>query len=212
MSNKNKILTEEDYVKEFVELNGLGATETTGIMSLKHFEQMLREFSALKNKELSTSLQEKEKEIQEYHQNSVTKGTYLELEKEYFNCLKLLEKEIDKRVDLEEEIEELKGDRDRQGVLISDLKNAIPPFRVGKKQKRTILDSTGHELGIFTTGQEKIAQLFCDFLNTNNQKTLTSELEVKKGEGEIPICETCDVKVLQEGGCKCVKCGMVYPF
>ena len=44
----------------------------------------------------------------------------------------------------------------------------VPPFRVGKKQKRAILDSNGHEVGIFNTDNEAIAQLFCDFLNTKS--------------------------------------------
>lgn len=45
------------------------------------------------------------------------------------------------------------------------LENYTPPFRVGKKQKRAILDSKGIEIGIFSTGNEDIAELFCKYLN-----------------------------------------------
>lgn len=41
----------------------------------------------------------------------------------------------------------------------------IPPFRVGRKQKRAVLDSTGVQLALFETGSEEIALKFCEFLN-----------------------------------------------
>lgn len=40
-----------------------------------------------------------------------------------------------------------------------------PPFRVGKKKKRAILDSKGLEVIIMPTKSEKQAQLYCDYLN-----------------------------------------------
>ena len=40
-----------------------------------------------------------------------------------------------------------------------------PPFRVGRKQKRAVLDANGLEFKIFPKGMEKQAQNFCDLLN-----------------------------------------------
>lgn len=39
------------------------------------------------------------------------------------------------------------------------------PFRVGRKQKRVILDANGIEIAIFHVGQEDIAKMACDLLN-----------------------------------------------
>lgn len=41
-----------------------------------------------------------------------------------------------------------------------------PPFRVGKKQKRVILDSTGHEVAVFSKGREYLASSVCIMLNS----------------------------------------------
>lgn len=43
--------------------------------------------------------------------------------------------------------------------------NFIPPFRVGKKQGRAVLDSNGHEVVVFPNGLEDMAQEYCEFLN-----------------------------------------------
>lgn len=40
-----------------------------------------------------------------------------------------------------------------------------PPFRVGRKQRRAILDANGIEVGLFSTGHEQTAQEYCDYLN-----------------------------------------------
>ena len=40
-----------------------------------------------------------------------------------------------------------------------------PPFRVGGKQNRTVLDSNGIEVVIFPEGNERFAQSFCNHLN-----------------------------------------------
>ncbi len=58
----------------------------------------------------------------------------------------------------------------------------VPPYRVGKNQGRVILDSLGHEVGIFSTGHEDEAQKYCDFLNNNNNPI---ELEFKDDESMI---------------------------
>lgn len=60
------------------------------------------------------------------------------------------------------------------------MKNFKYPLRVGKKQKRTILDANGVEVGIFQTGSEEIAQEFCDFLNMKN---IMSRVEIIGPQG-----------------------------
>lgn len=39
-----------------------------------------------------------------------------------------------------------------------------PPFRVGRKQKKAVLDSTGREVIFFKDSCEQ-AQLYCNYLN-----------------------------------------------
>lgn len=43
-----------------------------------------------------------------------------------------------------------------------------PPFRVGRKQNRAVLDSNGLEVVIFPEGNERFAQSFCNHLNKVN--------------------------------------------
>jgi len=47
-------------------------------------------------------------------------------------------------------------------------KNYKYPLRVGRKQKRAILDADGIEVCIFSTGNEVIAQQFCNYMNLRN--------------------------------------------
>lgn len=44
-----------------------------------------------------------------------------------------------------------------------------PPFRVGKRQKRVVLDSNGVEVVLFSKGHEAAAQEYCDFLNLKHK-------------------------------------------
>jgi hypothetical protein len=48
-----------------------------------------------------------------------------------------------------------------------------PPYRVGRKQKRAILDSNGLEVGVFKTGSESEAQRYCDYLNQQPAQVLS---------------------------------------
>lgn len=41
----------------------------------------------------------------------------------------------------------------------------MPPFRVGKKQRRAVLDCKGHEVVLLPVGMEEQAQMYCDYLN-----------------------------------------------
>ncbi len=56
----------------------------------------------------------------------------------------------------------------------------VPPYRVGRNQGRVILDSLGHEVGIFSTGFEAEAQKYCDYLNNGNDP-----IELKFNDGEL---------------------------
>ena len=38
-------------------------------------------------------------------------------------------------------------------------------YRVGRKQKRVILDESGHEVAVFVKGKEELAQRVCNILN-----------------------------------------------
>ena len=40
-----------------------------------------------------------------------------------------------------------------------------PPFRLGKKQKRAILDANGIEVIIMPHNNENQAKMYCDYLN-----------------------------------------------
>lgn len=40
-----------------------------------------------------------------------------------------------------------------------------PPFRVGRKQKRVVLDNRGYEVVKFNYGDEEMAQDYCNYLN-----------------------------------------------
>src|SRR5690606_31807377 len=51
------------------------------------------------------------------------------------------------------------------------LPNPFKTYRVGRKQKRAILDEKGVEIGVFKTGSEEQAQKYCDYLN-NKQFSL----------------------------------------
>jgi len=62
-------------------------------------------------------------------------------------------------------------------------------YRVGRKQKRVILDSLGHEVAIFHKGNEELAELTCKFLN--------SELKILN----IPVVTATEGKYCPECGC-----------
>lgn len=51
----------------------------------------------------------------------------------------------------------------------------IPPFRVGKKQGRSVLDGLGHEVVIFPKGLEDMALEYCDFLNSKIDESKTTQ-------------------------------------
>ena len=46
------------------------------------------------------------------------------------------------------------------------IKIFTPPYRVGKKQNRSVLDSNGNALVVFPTGCEKNAEDYCNYLNS----------------------------------------------
>lgn len=63
--------------------------------------------------------------------------------------------------------------------------NFTPPFRVGKKQGRAVLDSNGHEVVVFPNGLEDMAQEYCDFLNSKHiDKEFAGFMELIKAKHE----------------------------
>lgn len=47
----------------------------------------------------------------------------------------------------------------------------LPPFRVGRKQMRAVLDAKGIEVVIFPRGLESYAKEYADFLNSTTAQT-----------------------------------------
>lgn len=80
-----------------------------------------------------------------------------------------------------------------------------PPFRVGKAQRRAILDSEGKEVGVFKTGNEEMAQVFCDWLNAHPSPSPIKGqgdngwVEVKS-ESDFPDDEKCRYWIANENG------------
>jgi hypothetical protein len=52
-----------------------------------------------------------------------------------------------------------------QKLMRYDSSIYTPPFRLGRKQLRAVLDSTGKEVVIFPVGGEIQAQLYVNYLN-----------------------------------------------
>lgn len=48
-------------------------------------------------------------------------------------------------------------------------KKFIPPFRIGRKRKRAILDAKGLQVVVFPQGLELMAQGYCEYLNYFNK-------------------------------------------
>ena len=46
-----------------------------------------------------------------------------------------------------------------------------PPFRVGRKKLRAIVDSNGRELVTFREGLEEVAFEFCKFINNKHEQS-----------------------------------------
>lgn len=52
-------------------------------------------------------------------------------------------------------------------------------YRVGRKQKRVILDEHGHEVAICHKGKEEVAQKICDLLNEHGLVSKNELLHTK---------------------------------
>ena len=59
-----------------------------------------------------------------------------------------------------------------------------PPFRIGRKQKRAILDTNGKEVILMPHNSEKQAQMYCDYLNGQQRDVpsddIYTEFQIKK--------------------------------
>ena len=51
------------------------------------------------------------------------------------------------------------------------------PFRIGKKQRRAILDANGKTVVVFRKGDEKLALHFCKLYNTSNESDVESYVD-----------------------------------
>ena len=60
-------------------------------------------------------------------------------------------------------------------------------YRVGRKQKRVILDENGHEVAICHKGKEEVAQQICDLLNEHG---LVSKNESLRVVSHCPLCNS----------------------
>jgi len=56
----------------------------------------------------------------------------------------------------------------QESIHILTKRKFTPPFRVGRKTKRAILDANGLEYVVFKEGLEMEAQDFCNYLNKKN--------------------------------------------
>lgn len=83
------------------------------------------------------------------------------------------------------------------------MKKLTPPFRLGKKQTRAILDSSGNELVVFPKHREEYAKAFLEFLNGPHCKlfdepkseTMTCHADedgfTHAACASMPSCDTC---------------------
>lgn len=77
------------------------------------------------------------------------------------------------------------------------------PFRVGKKQSRSVLDGLGHEVVVFPKGLENMAIEYCKFLNGENKdhiavsemKSANEKLKVMLRRSVDLICATAEYEV-----------------
>jgi len=53
------------------------------------------------------------------------------------------------------------------------------PFRVGRKQARSVLDANGLEVVVFSKGREDMASKYCELLNQWHNRILTDSMFVK---------------------------------
>jgi len=77
-------------------------------------------------------------------------------------------------------------------------------YRVGRKQKRVILDENGNEVAICHKGKEEVAQQICDLLNEHG---LVSENESLHLVGKCLKCEPMEYDVEGVRYFKCKHCG-----
>lgn len=63
-----------------------------------------------------------------------------------------------------------------------------PPFRVGRKQKRAVLDAQGREVVIFPFGLEEYAKEYAEFLNTKKELIKSNKGCACYGSNSIHKC------------------------
>ena len=74
-------------------------------------------------------------------------------------------------------------------------------YRVGRKQKRVILDENGHEVAICHKGKEEVAQQICDLLNEHGLVSKNESLHL------VSKCQHPYKKVISgDDGMWCTEC------
>jgi hypothetical protein len=63
------------------------------------------------------------------------------------------------------------------------MKTFVPPFRLGRKTQRAILDSKGKELVVFKRGLEHYAEECCEFLNHQHQQRDMCKMDLDMSVG-----------------------------
>ena len=58
-------------------------------------------------------------------------------------------------------------------------------YRVGRKQKRVILDKNGHEVAVCHKGKEEVAQQICDLLNEHGLVSKNESLHLVSHQREL---------------------------
>lgn len=72
-------------------------------------------------------------------------------------------------------------------IKVLDIK---PPFRIGRKQKRAVLDNNGLLVVLFPVGMELFADEYCHFIN-------------RKYPVNIDKCTQCGFEIDDEDCCEC---------
>jgi len=59
------------------------------------------------------------------------------------------------------------------------------PLRLGRKQRRAILDADGIEVAIFSVGSEDLAGYACDLLNTQHKVVMAFKGPNKNSDSDL---------------------------
>jgi len=89
------------------------------------------------------------------------------------------------------------------------MKTFKPPFRVGKKQGRAVLDSNGHEVVVFSKGCEYMANDYVTLINEDlygydgdaSARDIAKKYKAAVGRIGCPHCGIVTLGVIQSANC-----------